>query len=416
MVPGIRAGFAVSVLGAFALLALRLPAGAQPPSKEDARKVLGPRGGTILVYEIGRKKRERAPADAEKLLAEVLKRRLDPNKLYDIAIRPVEKDRLEIILRAKDPQSEAKGPFAEEVKRIKRLVSQVGSLEFRILANSYDDKRAIEEARTLINSGTPEVNKALEQAQLDGLPPPGPRTAGLAGEPKVFEIVLAKGTRSRVAYSWVELGPHELQLLGLDNAVKDDPRRNVIWKAAAKFRGKAGFLSPPAGASWKLMEGALFYSRECKARDLPAEERRQKQYEYFVLTREPEVIDGKQTPRIDGSYLTSALSARAEGRPVVMFALNAVGGDLIRELTRKNVPSGSAEEGSQVKRHLAILLDGLVVAAPTLNSEIGQHALISGNFTKQEVDAIVNVLRAGSLPVSLRPRPVVEITIGPQTK
>src|SRR5262249_29657272 len=38
---------------------------------------------------------------------------------------------------------------------------------------------------------------------------------------------------------------------------------------------------------------------------------------------------------------------------------------------------------------------------------------ITGDFTRREVDNLVNILRAGALPASLKPQPVSETTIGP---
>jgi SecD/SecF fusion protein len=351
-------------------------------------------------------------------LADTLKRRLDPYGQFGITIRPAGGNRIEILLPAKGRRPDAKALPPEEVKRIKHLIAQAGSIEFRILANSSDDKQAIDEAMTLLNRGTPEVSKALEEAQVAGLPPPEPRNGGLAGPAKDYEIRLPRGHKSCVTYRWVEVGPQERRQLSLDDDARDDPKRDAAWKEAARARGKATTLSAPGTSGWRLLQGALFYSRECKDRNLPEEERRKKQFEYFVLARNPEIdpTTGKETPRIDGTYLTSAYPVRVGGRSVVAFALNAAGGNLLGELTRKNVPSGAVAQEAQVRRHLAILLDGLVVSAPTVNSEIRQHGQINGNFTAQEVDRMVNILRAGTLPVRLRPRPVAEITVEPATK
>src|SRR5262249_29386465 len=157
--------------------------------------------------------------------------------------------------------------------------------------------------------------------------------------------------------------------------------------------------------------GALFFSRECVDRNLPEEERNKKKIEYFVLARNPEIDPdtGKETPKIDGSYLTSAARSPAEGRLAVSFTFNNQGGALFRDLTRKTAPSegGGGSEG-QVKRHLAIVLDGLIQSAPTINSEIGQHGQITGNLTPKEVDVLVNPPRAGALPATLKPQPVSE--------
>src|SRR5207247_994382 len=88
------------------------------------------------------------------------------------------------------------------------------------------------------------------------------------------------------------------------------------------------------------------------------------------------------------------------------------GGELFGSLTRKNVTEGSGPEGTQRRRFLAIVLDGLIMSAPTINSEIRNQGQITGRFTQKEVDSLVNILRAGRLPATLKPQPVSESTIG----
>jgi SecD/SecF fusion protein len=302
----------------------------------------------------------------------------------------------------------------EEVQRIKDLVSKVGSLEFRILANSTDDAKGIEDNVKQINTGPKDE---LDKAQQQGQPPPVFREM-IDGElkPKRYEIVTARNVRSKITYSWVELGPQERRALNLDNAARADSARNTAWHFASTNRNKATTLPEVAGSSERtLLQGALFYSRECKDRNLPEEERRAKQFEYFVLTRDPEFESTEsevRTPKIDGSYLVSAYgSPGADLRPAVHFTFNARGGELFGNITRKNVSEGTGPEGTQKRRHLAIILDGLVMSAPTINSEIRTQGQISGNFTQKEVDALVNILRAGKLPATLKPQPVSESSI-----
>jgi SecD/SecF fusion protein len=305
----------------------------------------------------------------------------------------------------------------EEVQRIKDLVSKVGSLEFRILANSYDDKEAEDEAAAMLNNAAndPNLKTELDDDQNSGLPPPPPRKPGTK-EPKQFTLTKLRGGNSIVTYSWVELGPQERQQLGLNNTALQEGGRGQAWSYLNARRRQAVRIPLFGGDSEGkfMLQGALFFSRECQDRNMPEEERRRKKYEYFVLTRNPEIDPqtGKDTPKIDGSYLVSAMNqAGNDGRPAVSFTFNAAGGRLFREVTRKNVPAG--EEGStQVKRHLAIILDGLVMSAPTINSEISTHGQISGSFTNKEVDQLVNILRAGALPATLKPQPVSESTMG----
>ena len=68
---------------------------------------------------------------------------------------------------------------------------------------------------------------------------------------------------------------------------------------------------------------------------------------------------------------------------------------------------------------LAIVLDDVLQTAPTLQSAITDYGRITGNFTQQEVDEIVDIINAGSLPAALEPTPVrdmtTEATLGAET-
>ncbi len=301
----------------------------------------------------------------------------------------------------------------EKVQSIKEMVSKVGSLEFVILANDRDDAKAINDAMLMLK-GTedrPELKRSeLEEDQNIGVPPPPPRDPETR-EPKQYTIKL-RGGDSKVTYRWVELGKRERQTLGLNNSALQEGKGEAwSWLDGHRRLAVQIPITDEGTSSKKLLEGALFYSRECRDRNLPEEERRIKKYEYFILVRNPEIVDGKETPRITGDYLVSAMSQPAnDGRPAVSFAFNANGGRLFGDLTRKNVPV--EESGPQIKRFLAIVLDGMVESAATINSEIREHGQISGNFTNREVDQLVNILRAGALPATLKPQPVSENTMG----
>jgi SecD/SecF fusion protein len=306
----------------------------------------------------------------------------------------------------------------EEVQRIKDLVSRVGSLEFSILANEFDDSKAIAEAKQLLLEDVKSDFKLQEEvlsAQLRGLPPPVPRQPGSTKEPKRYTVKL-RDQSSTFTYSWVELGPQERQQLGLHNAAIQElgPGRAQAYTQLNQGSPRQVQMGTGDEANDKknlLLQGALFYKRECKDQNLPEAERLKKKFEYFVLRRNPEIdpITDREGPKVDGSYLTSAMNqADSTGRPAVSFTFNNKGGQLFGTLTRKNVPT---EGTTPVKRHLAIILDGLVVSAPTINSEISTHGQISGSFTNREVDNLVNILRAGALPASLKPQPVSESTM-----
>jgi len=58
--------------------------------------------------------------------------------------------------------------------------------------------------------------------------------------------------------------------------------------------------------------------------------------------------------------------------------------------------------GSNVGRRMAIVLDGRIVTAPTLQSRISDSGQITGIDTLEEATDIAVVLRSGSLPISLK--------------
>src|SRR5579872_7111365 len=107
-------------------------------------------GGTILVYQVDPTK----PFDSSKLdeLAAALKRRIDPNDLYNVTIRPLPGDppRVEVILPTGGKGHGKNSLTEEEINKMRGLIAQQGRLEFRILANGNDDSEGITAAKTWI--------------------------------------------------------------------------------------------------------------------------------------------------------------------------------------------------------------------------------------------------------------------------
>ena len=88
-------------------------------------------------------------------------------------------------------------------------------------------------------------------------------------------------------------------------------------------------------------------------------------------------------------------------RPVVSMTMNTDGARDWAMITKKNL-----------KRPVAIVLDGFVYSAPTIQSEItGGQSQISGNFSTQDTQDLANVLKSGKMPA---PTTIVqEETVGP---
>jgi SecD/SecF fusion protein len=126
-----------------------------PPS-EKLKLGIDLSGGTILVYQA--KEEPGKDINMDELTA-ALKRRVNPEGVLDIPIRQVGSNRVEIILPEAD---------AEEVEEVKRRITQVGSMEFRILADRRDptDQSAITRALRERNSTSERAPRGYRWASL----------------------------------------------------------------------------------------------------------------------------------------------------------------------------------------------------------------------------------------------------------
>lgn len=95
---------------------------------------------------------------------------------------------------------------------------------------------------------------------------------------------------------------------------------------------------------------------------------------------------------VSGASLDSAKQTYDDkGNPAVSFGFKAMGAKEFANATRENVG-----------RRLAIVLDGKVISAPTINSPItGGQGVITGNFTVQSANDLALLLRSGALPAPL---------------
>lgn len=105
---------------------------------------------------------------------------------------------------------------------------------------------------------------------------------------------------------------------------------------------------------------------------------------------------------LTGRDIVSAEVDRDElGRPVVAFRLSGKGGIIMRKLTRNYIVHGERNPTDR-GRELAVVLDGELLSAPVLQSEISTRGQISGDFTREEAQRLANDLNAGALPVPLK--------------
>ncbi|MBI2352721.1 protein translocase subunit SecD [Candidatus Dependentiae bacterium] len=91
---------------------------------------------------------------------------------------------------------------------------------------------------------------------------------------------------------------------------------------------------------------------------------------------------------VSGNYLKNAkmdFAGETRSDIVVAFEFDKEGGKRFHELT-----------GDNIGKRLAIVLDGEVISAPTINQAIGSRGVIQGGFTADEARTLAKLLKSGS--------------------
>jgi preprotein translocase subunit SecD len=120
----------------------------------------------------------------------------------------------------------------------------------------------------------------------------------------------------------------------------------------------------------------------------------------YEISRDPQTNRSLKTPYLlkkravlTGEYLTDA-RVQIDSQyndPYVSIDFDAKGGQIFERVT-----------GENVKKRMAIVLDGNVYSAPVIQERIsGGKARITGNFTTEEARDLAIVLRSGALPAPL---------------
>jgi SecD/SecF fusion protein len=114
---------------------------------------------------------------------------------------------------------------------------------------------------------------------------------------------------------------------------------------------------------------------------------------------------------VTGGYLSRAAASYDQNlQPCVNFSFNSAGAALFGTLTGQNLP----DPANQLTSRLGIVLDDTLLSAPTIRSTISGDGQITGSFRQADVDFLVGVLNAGSLPAALYSEPISEQKISPQ--
>ncbi len=130
----------------------------------------------------------------------------------------------------------------------------------------------------------------------------------------------------------------------------------------------------------------------------------------------------QRPPEANAKYILEPAFIKGDTIESASAQLNPQGAGWIVTLDFDSEGSSQLAEASQKlyslpepKNRFAIVLDGVVVSAPSFNEPIlGGSAQITGNFTQQEASDLANVLKFGALPMTLEVQAVESVspTIG----
>ncbi|MDZ4783546.1 MAG: protein translocase subunit SecD [Planctomycetia bacterium] len=116
---------------------------------------------------------------------------------------------------------------------------------------------------------------------------------------------------------------------------------------------------------------------------------------------------------VSGQYLSRATVGpdNDTGNFAVDFQFNSTGAQLFSQLTSENLP----DRATNRSKNLAVILDGEIFTAPSIRTVISDRGQITSPsyIDRAPVQALVDVLNAGSLPAALKKDPVSQRTTGP---
>ena len=116
-----------------------------------------------------------------------------------------------------------------------------------------------------------------------------------------------------------------------------------------------------------------------------------------------EVLMFTDEVQVSGNDLAATRSdVDQQGNPSISFKVKPSRAKNMAQLTGSNLPDGT------LTNRLGILLDEQLLSAPTIRSTITTDGQITGEFTQEEVNVLVDILRAGRLPGMLQTPPLSE--------
>ena len=182
-----------------------------------------------------------------------------------------------------------------------------------------------------------------------------------------------------------------------------------VWK---KENPLFAVLTPPVGQTGNVMRGATMgyahfsdTAQVNKLLNMP--EVKALFPEDLIPMWSVKPIEGNQyelvaiRSSLDQKFITDARVQYNGASPEVSMSMSAEAAKVWARITKDNI-----------NRQVAIVLDNMVYSHPVVNTEItGGNSQITGNFTLEEAEDLVNVLKSGTLPAPAKI--VQEQVVGP---
>ncbi|WP_166822954.1 protein translocase subunit SecD [Thalassoroseus pseudoceratinae] len=218
-----------------------------------------------------------------------------------------------------------------------------------------------------------------------------------------IEVIIPKADRETIERKKAEmtrLGSLEFAILG----TSFNPEHEKFYEQITEQGTDDLYIEGELRASWR----SVGVGKDGRPKPVSFDDNSDQYPVYSDSQGRALVIFERKNDRVTGEYLRNASPTTDEnGRLAVSFQFYPQGATRFSRLTANH------QGGEQRKYRLSILLDGLIHSAPSINSVISSQGQITGRFTREEVDELVNVLNAGALAVPILKDPISEQTVSP---
>ncbi len=340
-------------------------------------------GGVVLVYEVDN---AAASSDWMPNAIRTINQEINAGGGEQLVARPLENNRIEIVVPA--------GADASTVQETIENLRQSGTIL------NLESRRVKDGQTVLLYRADPGAQRQLDMEKLIGAVTRRINPGG------VKELTIRQYGAEQIEVIIPEVDEREVEqvkrkistsgLLSFRIVANPTDHRELV-RAAERTPGRDVYLGGRLAGRWvKAGDQVLgFPSEQAIYRSAPDGSTQ------ILVTIDPFDVDGR--------YLTRAAAGYDQrGSNAVDFNFDAVGAEKFRSLTSRNLPDESG-----FHRNLGIILDGTMLSAPRLITTISSQGQITG-VGQDEVEVLVSILNAGSLPASLRPQPISQQRISAQ--